>query len=78
MRSGDIPLQFDISDVLKKLRRAGKSRVGNVSLSLPFVSIAVSPKSREKQVAREVVIRLKDVWTAGHRSRTPRCAEAMS
>jgi hypothetical protein len=31
-----------------------------VTLNLPFVSIAVSPKDRERQIAREVVIRLRD------------------
>jgi hypothetical protein len=60
MRSGSIPFQFDITDVLKRLRRIARSRIGNVTLSLPFISVGVSPKSREKQVAREIVIRLKD------------------
>jgi hypothetical protein len=60
MRSGTIPFQFDLSDVLKKVRRVASKRVGNVTLSLPFVSIAVNPKDREKQIAREIVIRLKD------------------
>jgi hypothetical protein len=31
-----------------------------VTLNLPFISIAVSPKDRERVVAREIVIRLKD------------------
>ena len=35
-------------------------RLGNVTLQLPFVSIAVNPKDRERQVARELVIRLRD------------------
>jgi hypothetical protein len=60
MRSGAIPFQFDLSDVLKKVRRITSKHVGNITLSLPFVSIAVIPKDREKQVAREIVIRLKD------------------
>jgi hypothetical protein len=60
MRSGAIPFQFDLSDVLARARREIGSRVGNVTLNLPFVSISVSPKGRERQVAREIVIRLKD------------------
>ena len=60
MRSGAIPFQFDLSDVLARARREIGSRVGNVTLNLPFVSISVSPKDRERQVAREIVICLKD------------------
>lgn len=60
MRSGAIPFQFDITDVLKRVRRIASNRLGDVTLNLPFVSIGVSPKDREKQVAREIVIRLKD------------------
>lgn len=59
MRSGAIPFKFDIADLLARARRVS-SRFGDVTLSLPFVSIAVSPKDRERQVARELVIRLKD------------------
>lgn len=43
-----------------RARRQVASRLGDVTLSLPFVSIAVSPKDRERQVAREIIIRLKD------------------
>jgi hypothetical protein len=60
MRTGSIPFQFDITDLLKRARRIAGARVGNVTLSLPFVSIAVHPKDRERQIAREIVIRLKD------------------
>ncbi|WP_156939392.1 hypothetical protein [Mesorhizobium sp. LNHC229A00] len=31
-----------------------------MTLNLPFVSISVNPRDRERQIAREVVIRLKD------------------
>jgi hypothetical protein len=34
--------------------------VGEVTLTLPFLSIAVNPEDRERQVARELVIRLQD------------------
>jgi hypothetical protein len=46
--------------LLARARRQVKGRVGDVTLNLPFVSIPVSPKSRERKVARELVIRLKD------------------
>jgi len=60
MRSSAIPFQFDITDVLKRMRRLGRNRLGDVTLNLPFISIGVSPKDREKQVAREIIIRLRD------------------
>ncbi|MBB3133875.1 hypothetical protein FHS26_001588 [Rhizobium pisi] len=49
-----------MSDLLARARRQVSGRVGNVTLNLPFVSFDVSPKDKEKQVAREIVIRLKD------------------
>lgn len=60
MRSGNIPFRFDVTDLLARARRQFNKRVGNVTLSLPFISIAVSPKDHERQVAREILIRLKD------------------
>ncbi len=55
-----VAFQFDITDVLKRMRRITNKHLGNVTLNLPFVSVDVSVKDREKQVAREIVIRLKD------------------
>ncbi|MFO1112375.1 MAG: hypothetical protein U1E35_00330 [Rhodospirillales bacterium] len=49
-----------MTDLLGRARRQVSSRLGDVTLNLPFVSIAVNPKDRERQVARELVIRLKD------------------
>ena len=60
MRSGAIPFKFDMTELLSRARRQFSKRVGNVTLSLPFISIAVSPKDRERLVAREILIRLKD------------------
>jgi hypothetical protein len=60
VRSGSIPFQFDISDVISRLRRAVGSRIGDVTLNLPFLSVAISPKDSERRLAREIVIRLKD------------------
>jgi len=52
MRSGNIPFKFDMTDLLARARRQFSKRVGNVTLSLPGISITVSPKDRERQVAR--------------------------
>jgi len=60
MRSGDIPFKFDLTDLVARARRQISGRVGNVTLSLPFISIEVSPKDRERQIAREIVLRLRD------------------
>jgi hypothetical protein len=60
MQTGAIPFQFDLTDVVQRARRLVSNRLGDVTLNLPFVSIAVSPKDRERQIAQEIVIRLKD------------------
>ena len=60
MVSKGIPFQFDIGNLLKRARREFAGRVGAITLNLPFISIAVSPKDKEKAVARELVIRLQD------------------
>lgn len=59
MRTGAIPFKFDLSDLLKRARSQAH-RVGDITISLPFVSLSVSPKDRETQIAREIVIRLRD------------------
>lgn len=59
MRTGAIPFKFDLSDLLKRAR-SHAHRVGDVTINLPFVSLSVSPRDREKQIAREIVIRLRD------------------
>jgi hypothetical protein len=59
MRTGDIPFKFDLSELSDRARRLSR-RVGDVTINLPFVSFAVNPKDREKQVAREIIIRLRD------------------
>lgn len=60
MRQATPPFQFDLGDVLKRARRLVAGSVGEVTLNLPFVSVAVTPKDREKTVARELEIRLRD------------------
>lgn len=56
MRTGAVPFKIDMSTLFARARR----QVGNVTLTLPFISIDVSPKDREREIARELVIRLKD------------------
>ncbi|MCP4303608.1 MAG: hypothetical protein GY788_01740 [bacterium] len=34
--------------------------MGDITINLPFISISVSPKDREREIAREIVVRLKD------------------
>jgi hypothetical protein len=62
MRSGAIPFKIDMTGPLRWARRNASNRLAGatVTLNLPFVSIGVAPKDRERTVARELVIRLKD------------------
>lgn len=60
MRTGAIPFQIDLTDLLAKARRQFAGRVGDISFNLPFISFSVSPKDGEKQVACEIVVRLRD------------------
>ena len=60
MKTGTIPFQFDLQDLIAKAKRQFSGRVGDVTLNLPFVSFSISPKDQEKKVAREIVIRLRD------------------
>ncbi|MFG1364052.1 hypothetical protein [Xanthobacter versatilis] len=60
MRIATPSFKFDIRDVLGRARRLASASLGDISLNLPFVSVAVNPKDKEKHVARELVIRLKD------------------
>ena len=60
MRSGGIQFKLDLTDLLARARRQVTGRLGDVTLNLPFISIAVSPRDMERQFAREIVIRLRD------------------
>lgn len=60
MRIATPPFKFDLRDVIGRARRLAAGSLGDITLNLPFVSVAVNPKDKEKQVARELVIRLKD------------------
>ena len=60
MRELKPPFRFNLNSLVTQARNAFKTRVGSVTLSLPFVSFNVSPRDVEKQVAREIVIRMAD------------------
>ena len=49
-----------MTKLLAGARERYVKHIGNVTLSLPFISIAVNPRDKEKQIARELVIRLSD------------------
>jgi len=49
-----------MSELIRRGRAFVNNRVGDVTLNLPFVSFAVSPKDKERQIARELVILLRD------------------
>jgi hypothetical protein len=44
MRSGGIQFKLDLTDLLARARRQVTGRLGDVTLNLPFISIAVSPR----------------------------------
>lgn len=60
VNTGRSPFKFDMTDLLGRARRQVSGHLGDVTINLPFVSIAVSPKDQERQLAREIVIRLRD------------------
>lgn len=60
MRNGKLPFKFDFRSLLKKARRKLNTRIGEVTINLPFLSFSVNPDDLEKQVAKEIVIRLAD------------------
>jgi hypothetical protein len=60
MRNLKPPFKFDFKAQLKDARRKLNSRVGSVSINLPFLSLSLNPDDLEKRIAREIVIRLSD------------------
>lgn len=54
------PIRFDFRAFLSTARRKLNTRVGDVTLNLPFLSINVNPDDLEQSVAREIIIRLAD------------------
>jgi hypothetical protein len=80
-----LPFKFDMRDLephlrrmrnlVPRLRRQVSNRLGDVTVNLPFLSFTVKPKDREKQVAREIVIRLKDRRVLSARECCDNCIE---
>lgn len=60
MRDLKPPFKFDFRAQLKNARRKLNSRVGSVSVNLPFLSFSLNPDDLEQRVAREIVIRMAD------------------
>lgn len=60
MRDLKPPFKFDFRTQLKIARRKLNTRVGSVSINLPFLSFSLNPDDLEKRVAREIVIRIAD------------------
>lgn len=60
MRSGAIPFQFEIEDVLRGFFRSSTGHKSSVLLTLPFINVRVLPKTIETRVAGQLVIRASD------------------
>jgi hypothetical protein len=60
MRNQTPPFKFDLRELIADARRKLNSRVGGVTVSLPFISFSVQPQDLEKKVAAEIVIRMAD------------------
>jgi len=60
MRNSKPPFKFDFRAQIKEARRKLNSRVGSVSINLPFLSFSLNPDDLEKRIAKEIVIRLSD------------------
>ncbi len=54
------PFRFDLRSVISEARRKVSTRVGGVTINLPFLSLNVKPEDLERRVAREIVIRMAD------------------
>lgn len=60
MRDLKPPFKFDFCAQLKEARRKLNTRVGSVSINIPFLSFSLNPDDLEKRIARELVIRIAD------------------
>jgi hypothetical protein len=60
MRRFNPPFRFDLRSLISKAQGALGQHVEGVTISLPFVSIAVRPADQERAAAREIVIRMAD------------------
>lgn len=76
MTSGAVPFHFDVTQMIARARRLASKHIGEVTLNLPFVSVAVSPQDREKAAAREIVIRMRDRRVLSGRECCDNCIDA--
>ena len=60
MRTLPPPFRFDFQSLLKRARQKVNTQVDGVSINLPFLTFNVRPDDLEREVAREIVIRLAD------------------
>jgi len=60
MRDQSPTFKFDLRELISDARRKLNSRVGGVTLSLPFISFSVQAQDLEKKIAAEIVIRMAD------------------
>ena len=60
MRDMRPPFRFDVRTLVAGARRKLNTRVGSVSINLPFLKFNVEPDDLEQRVAREIVIRMAD------------------
>lgn len=60
MRDLRPPFRFDLRTLLSDARRKLNTRVEGLSINLPFLSFRVNPNDLERQVAREIIIRMAD------------------
>lgn len=54
------PFRFDLRSLLQRGRNLFGGRLEGITINLPFVSLNVAPKNMERQVAREIIIRMAD------------------
>jgi hypothetical protein len=58
MRDLPPPFRFDFRSMLKAWRRKINTRIGDVTITLPFLEFKVNPTDLEQRVGREIVIRM--------------------
>lgn len=62
MRDQPPPFRFDFRMLLSGARRKLNTRVEGLSINLPFLSFRVSPNDLEQKIAREIIIRMADLY----------------
>jgi hypothetical protein len=54
-------LQFDISEYYDKAKKLSKKvNLSDVTINLPFISLNFSTNDKDKKIAREIIIRMRD------------------